>query len=163
MKVFFFFRVAATWQIYTLLIQLPTYFKFIHGFDIRMSGILSGGPHFLRMGFSYIFSAFVDYLQRSGTLSRTNVRKFSVFVSSILCGSMTIGLAYAGCDYNMAIILTTISITLLGAQSGGALPCFIDLSPNYSSILLGISLTISSLPGILSSHIVGVLTNGQVS
>ncbi|XP_037044095.1 sialin-like isoform X2 [Bradysia coprophila] len=152
---------GSVWQLYTLMIQLPTYFKFIHGFDIRMSGLFSGGPHFLRMGFSYIFSSFVDYLLHSKSLSRTNARKVAVFVSCIFSGSLCIGLAYAGCNSNLVIVLTTASIALLGAQSAGTLPSFVELASNYSSILLGISQTICVLPGILSSHIVGVLTNNQ--
>ncbi|XP_037044101.1 sialin-like isoform X2 [Bradysia coprophila] len=152
---------GSSWQLYTLVIQLPSYYKFIHGFDIRMSGLFSGGPHFLRMGFSYIFSSFVDYLLHSKSLSRTNARKFAVFVSCILSGTMCIGSAYAGCNSSLVIVLTTASITLLGAQTAGILPSFVELAPNYASILLGISLTICVLPGILSSHIVGVLTNNQ--
>lgn len=145
------------------MIQSPTYFKFIHGFDFRMSGILSGAPHLLRMGFSYIFSAYIDYLIQSKTLTTSNARKFSVFVTCIVGGAFSIGLAYSGCNSVMAIVFASLSVIMLGAQASGILSTIVDLSPNYSSILMGICLTICVLPGTFSSYIVGVLTNNMVS
>ncbi|KAJ6646778.1 Sialin [Pseudolycoriella hygida] len=152
---------GSVWQILTLMIQLPSYFKLIHNFDYSVSGLLSGGPYILRMGFSYIFSSLIDYLLRSKTLTRTNARKFAVFVNSILSGFVVMLLAYSGCNSTAAIVLSSVAITLLGAQASGFLCCFVDLAPNFSSILMGMALTISVLSGTVSSHIVGVLTNNN--
>lgn len=43
------------------------------------------------------------------------------------------GLAYAGCDYTLAIILMTSAVAIHGAVSTGPLASFVDLSPNYAS------------------------------
>lgn len=68
------------YALFTLLTQSPTYFRFIHGWGIEMTGILSGLPHLLRVGFSMAFSHFGDYMLTSGKMSRNNVRKLATFV-----------------------------------------------------------------------------------
>jgi hypothetical protein len=67
------------WGLFTLLTQAPTYFRFIHGWGIEMTGILSGLPHLLRVGFSIVFSNFGDYLLRNDKMSRNNVRRLATF------------------------------------------------------------------------------------
>lgn len=69
------------WGLFTLLTQAPTYFRFIHGWGIEMTGILSGLPHLLRVGFSIVFSNFGDYLLSNNKMSRNNVRRLATFFS----------------------------------------------------------------------------------
>lgn len=68
------------WCLFTMLTQAPTYFRLIHGWSIEMTGILSGLPHLLRVGFSIIFSIFGDYLLSNGKMTRNNVRRMATFV-----------------------------------------------------------------------------------
>lgn len=72
------------WGLFTILTQAPTYFRFIHGWGIEMTGILSGLPHLLRVGFSMIFSYFGDYLLSNNKMSRKNVRRLATFFSEYL-------------------------------------------------------------------------------
>lgn len=160
---FTFVRTGGVWVLFTMMTQLPTYFKFIHGLDYRMSGFLSGLPHILRMMFSYILSIFLDYLLRTKRMTRTNVRKLAVFCNCIICGIFTIILAYAGCDHIMAIVLVSLAMMMLGAQACGPLSSFVDLASNFSSISFGISATICVLTGTFSSYIVGILTLNNVT
>lgn len=150
------------WAVFTLIIQLPSYFKFIHGFNFQMSGLIAGLPHILRMVFSYVLAIYLDYLLRTNKMTRTNVRKLAVFIDCILSGILTIALAYVGCNYTIAFVLVTLAMTLLGAQSAGPLASMVDLAPRYSSILLGISATVCVLSGTISSYIVGILTLNNV-
>jgi len=69
------------WGLFTLVTQAPTYFRFIHGWGIEMTGILSGVPHLLRVAFSIGFSNFGDYLLRTNKMSRDNVRRLATFFS----------------------------------------------------------------------------------
>jgi MFS transporter, ACS family, solute carrier family 17 (sodium-dependent inorganic phosphate cotransporter), member 5 len=71
------------WGLFTVVIQAPTYFRFIHGWGIEMTGILSGLPHLLRVGFSIVFGKIADYLLSRNKMSRNNVRKLAVFVCKI--------------------------------------------------------------------------------
>lgn len=72
------------WGLFTLLAQTPTYFRFIHGWGIEMTGILSGLPHLLRVAFSIVFSNFGDYLLSNGKISRNNLRRLATFISKFL-------------------------------------------------------------------------------
>lgn len=143
--------------------QAPTYFKIIHGWDIKMIGLLSGIPHLMRMLFAYFFSIFGDYLLRTDRMSTTNVRKLATFVCSIVKGIFVIGIAYSGCNSTMAVVFLTIATALHGAVSTGALASVVDISPNFSGVVLGLCGMVAVLPGFISPYIVGYLTYGNVS
>lgn len=144
------------------MVQLPTYFKQVIGFNMENTGLLSGIPQLTRVIFGYMFSMVADYLLRTEKMSRTNVRKLATFVTTILSGIFVILFAYAGCNVDIAVILVIISITLSGAITAGPLASIIDMSPNFSGVICGIIGTISILPGFLSPFIVGVLTYEKV-
>lgn len=142
--------------------QAPTYFKNIHGWDINIIGLLSGIPHLMRMLFAYFFSIFGDYLLKTNKMSTTNVRKLATFVCSIVKGLFVIGIAYSGCNTTMAVVFLTIATALHGAVSTGALASVVDLSPNFSGVLLGLCGMVGVFAGFISPLIVGVLTHNNV-
>lgn len=76
----------------------------------------------------------------------------------ILNGFAVIGLAFSGCDVTMAIVLMTLSLTLHGAVSTGALSSVVDIGPNYAGITLGIVSSLGTMTGFVSPIIVGYLT-----
>lgn len=149
------------WGLFTLMTQAPTYFKIIHGWNIKMTGILSGFPHIMRMLFAYVFSLFGDYLLRTEKMSRTNVRKMATFCCCIIKGCFVICLAYSGCSSTTAVIFLTLATAVHGSVSTGPLASIVDISPNHASIVLGISGMIGVIPGFISPAIVGALTLGN--
>lgn len=76
----------------------------------------------------------------------------------ILNGFAVIGLAYAGCDVIMAIVLMTASLALHGAVSTGALSSIVDIAPNYAGITLGVVSALGTMTGFVSPIVVGYLT-----
>lgn len=142
--------------------QAPTYFKIIHGWDIQIIGLLSGIPHLMRMLFAYFFSMYGDYLLRTNKMSTTNVRKLATFVCSIVKGLFVIGIAYSGCNSIMAMVFLTIATALHGAVSTGALASVVDISPNFSGVVLGLCGMVGILPGFISPWIVGIMTYQNV-
>lgn len=151
------------WGLFTLLTQAPTYFKVIHGWSVKMTGLLCGIPHFARMSFAYGFSSIGDWLLRTDRMSRTRVRKLAGTFSLLINGLFVIGLAFSGCNSVVAIVFITLATGAQGAVSTGPLANIIDISPNYSGVILGIASLITTIPGILSPYIVGKLTIGNVS
>lgn len=79
---------GSVFGLFTVMTQAPTYFRFIHGWGIEMTGILSGLPHFLRVVFSMIFSCIGDYLLSSQKMTRNNVRRLATFVSKFSSSSV---------------------------------------------------------------------------
>lgn len=127
-----------------------------------MTGLLCGIPHLMRMLFAYIFSIFADSLLRKNKMSRTNVRKIAGAVSTVINGLFTLGLAFSGCNSMAAMIFLTLATMAHGAVSTGPLASIIDLSPNFSAVILGLTGTISICAGFVSPYVVGKLTLGNV-
>ncbi|CAL7935035.1 unnamed protein product [Xylocopa violacea] len=149
---------GVTWCLFTLITQAPTYFNFIHGWNINTTGIISGAPHILRMVFSYYYAIMSDWLICNNKMSLTNVRKLATFVCTGLQGFFTILLAYSGCHPTLAIVFMTAGMAVSGAISASTLASIVDMGPNYASVLLGFSGMIVIVSGFLSPVVVGVLT-----
>ncbi|XP_061389143.1 sialin-like [Musca vetustissima] len=149
------------WGLFTLMTQAPTYFRVIHNWNIRATGILSGLPHLMRMIFAYFFSLFADYLLKTEKMSRTNLRKLATAICCIVKGLVVVALAYFGHNSTAAIVLLTVATMFHGAVSSGPLASIVDIAPNFAGIVLGISGMIGVLPGFISPYIVGILTLGN--
>ncbi|KAK0182211.1 hypothetical protein PV327_000372 [Microctonus hyperodae] len=152
---------GATWGFYTLLAQGPTYFSFIHGWDINMTGIIAGAPHILLMLFSYGFGVLSDWLLEKKKMTLTGIRKLSMFMCTLVQAIFTVGLALSGCHSMLAVFFMITGTVMTGAVSSGSIANLVDLSPNFGSILLGICGLIANGAGALSPLIVGLLTNGN--
>lgn len=127
-----------------------------------MTGILSGLPHITRMIVAYLFSMLGDYLLRTEKMSRTNVRKMATTLCCIVNGLFVLALSFSGCNSIAAVIFLTLATAVHGAVTTGPLAGIVDLSPNYSGVLLGLSGMVGVLPGFISPAIVGRLTLGNV-
>ncbi|XP_072755550.1 putative inorganic phosphate cotransporter [Anoplolepis gracilipes] len=152
---------STAWGFFTLMTQAPTYFNFIHGWNINTTGILAGAPHIVRMIFSYFFSIMSDWLLRTKRMSLTNVRKLATFVCTGVQGVLIMALGFSGCHPLFAIVFMMTGTAVNGAISAATLTTFVDLSPNYASVLLGFANMIIVCAGFLSPAIVGILTNNN--
>jgi nitrate/nitrite transporter NarK len=146
------------WGYFTIITQGPTYFRFIHGWGIEMTGILSGLPHLLRVLCAIAFGNFCDYLLSTNKMTRTNIRRLATVLSTVLNGLAVFGVAYSGCNVTMSVFFLTLSMLFHGAVSSGALASVVDISPNYASIVLGIVSTFGIATGFISPIIVGYIT-----
>ncbi|XP_035901461.1 sialin [Anopheles stephensi] len=150
------------WGLFTLMTQAPTYFNNVHGWNIEMTGLLSGIPHLCRMLFAYVFSIVGDHLLKHELMSRTGVRKMGGTLCCVVNGIFVFVLACSGCNSLMATIFLTLATTVHGAVSTGPLANLVDMSPRYAGILLGFSGMITVVPGFVSPIIVGMLGNHTV-
>ncbi|XP_046988255.1 sialin-like [Schistocerca americana] len=146
------------WGMFTILTQAPTYFRNVHGWSVQKVGFFSGLPHVCRTSFAIIVGYVCDHLLSSGKLSVTAVRKLAGFITNILQGIFMLGLAFSGCNSVMATICLTAALTVSGAETSGSLATYIDLSPNFAGVLMGIGNMICVTPGFLSAAVVGALT-----
>lgn len=152
---------GVAWGILTFMTQAPSYFNYIHGWNVHSTGVLSGLPHILRMIFSYTFGVLSDWLLKTKRMSLTNVRKLATFMCTILQGLLTLGLSWSGCHSNLAILFMMTGTAVNGAVSSGSLATFVDLSSNYASVLLGFCNLISTSSGFISPILVGLLTTNN--
>lgn len=81
------------------------------------------------------------------------------FVAAMVGNSFAvIGLAFSGCNVMLAIVFMTLSLTLHGAVSTGALSSTVDIAPNFAGVTLGIVSTFGTISGFVSPIVVGFLT-----
>ncbi|XP_043281754.1 sialin-like [Venturia canescens] len=149
------------WGFFTLLAQAPSYFNYIHGWSLHMTGILSGLPHLALMAFALLIATLGDYLLRSKAMSLSAVRKLATILATGGQGLMLIGLSFSGCRPNLAVTFMILGTAMNGAMSTGTISNVVDLSPNYAGVLLGIMNLVCMATAFLSPMIVGLLTNNN--
>ncbi|KAG5675888.1 hypothetical protein PVAND_005753 [Polypedilum vanderplanki] len=146
------------WGYYTMLTQLPMYMRDILDFDVTKSGFLSALPYLVQTIIVYISGFLADFVQKKNILTTTQVRKYFNTTSFV---SQTIFLLIAAFVSNTPTIVACISMTVgIGALAmSGWLANTLDIAPQFGSIILGISNTLATLPGIVSPILSGYIAS----
>lgn len=61
----------------------------------------------------------------------------------------------------MVAFVIVMAVALLGSSIRSIVINTLDLSPNYSEVLMGLANSIVALPGIISPYLVGIITTHQ--
>ncbi|XP_055346973.1 sialin-like [Paramacrobiotus metropolitanus] len=150
---------GGTWAFFTLLTNLPTYLNNMLHFDLEANGLLSALPYLTVALCTQASSVISDWLRQKGHLSTTTVRKGSQLLGLVVPSLCLIGVGFT-CNSYIAMALLVVGVGLGGMAFAAVSANFIDLSPQYAGILLGISQTPAMLPGIVAPYVVGVITGG---
>lgn len=144
------------WGFYTLLTQLPKYLKDIYSYDLGKSGFLSALPYLLMSVLIQFSGQWADWFLVKKYLTTTQVRK--VFNCAGFLSQTVFMLIAAFWSHPIGSIFCLTMAVGLGAM---AWPGFsvnhLDLAPQHASILMGISNTFATLPGIISPTITGYI------
>uniref|UniRef100_A0A672HXB2 Sialin n=1 Tax=Salarias fasciatus TaxID=181472 RepID=A0A672HXB2_SALFA len=146
------------WTFYTLLTLLPTYMKDILGFSIQQNGILSALPYVGCAIFALLSGQVADYLRETCLYRTVVVRKCFSLIGMIGPAVFLVAAGYTGCDYVLAISFLTISSSLGGISASGFNINHLDIAPSYAGILLGITNTFATIPGMVGPVIARSLT-----
>ena len=142
------------WGFYTLLTCLPMFLRDVLGYSLDTAGFLASFPYILMAMVVQVSGYLADTIRADGKLSTTHIRKL------FTCG------AYLGQAFFMtltALIMTRgTSITFLSLALGlGGLTWagfgvnHLDVAPRYAAILMGISNTVGTIPGIIVPSLTG--------
>lgn len=155
---------AYCWGYNTYLTIIPLYMQDILEYDPN------GHHHTLLTSISYILITLLllplgylaDWLQMNNYLSTTQVRKFFNNISFFLQMAL---LLMSGYFKDLATVITCSSLSVgVGALAmSGFLANSLDIAPNYSSIILGISNSFAVLPGFLLPLLSGSIIRTPVS
>uniref|UniRef100_A0A3B3RGQ7 Sialin n=1 Tax=Paramormyrops kingsleyae TaxID=1676925 RepID=A0A3B3RGQ7_9TELE len=134
------------WTFYTLLTLLPTYMSDILGFSIQQGGAVCPVPFCGRAG-TNVSS------ELCGVISL-------VFESPGMIGPAVflVATGYTGCNYVLAIVFLTVSSSLGGLTASGFNINHLDIAPSYAGILLGITNSFATIPGMVGPVIARALT-----
>ncbi|XP_021099391.1 sialin isoform X2 [Heterocephalus glaber] len=146
------------WTFYTLLTLLPTYMKEILRFNVQENGFLSALPYFGSWLCMILSGQAADSLRAKWNFSTLCVRRTFTLIGMIGPAVFLVAAGFIGCDYSLAVTFLTISTTLGGLCSSGFSINHLDIAPSYAGILLGITNTFATIPGMVGPVIAKSLT-----
>ncbi|XP_012787603.1 sialin isoform X1 [Sorex araneus] len=149
---------SSNWTFYTLLTLLPTYMNEILRFNIQENGVLSAVPYFGCWVCMILSGQLADNLRAKWNFSTICVRRTFTLIGMIGPAVFLIAAGYIGCNYSLAVAFLSISTTLAGFCSSGFSINHLDIAPSYAGILLGITNTFATIPGMVGPIIAKSLT-----
>jgi len=145
------------WTFYTLLTETPSYLADILHFDIAENGFISALPYLMEWIIIVLGGMVADHLRRQYLSTRIVRRLFNSagMFCQLLC---LLGLAYVGCDRNLAVFLLIGATGFSGLSISGYMSNHLDIAPDYSGVLMGLSNCAGTIPGFMGPLMVGSFT-----
>lgn len=136
--------------------------KSVLHFNIKQNALLSALPYFVMMCVSLILSPLADWLTNKRILKVEFSRK--LFNTIGLWGPMCalVALAYTT-NSTLAVALVTIAVGINAATYLGFQINHLDLAPNHSGTLMGITNCSANIMSIIAPLLVGFVLNDAVS
>uniref|UniRef100_A0A673NRB8 Sialin n=1 Tax=Sinocyclocheilus rhinocerous TaxID=307959 RepID=A0A673NRB8_9TELE len=149
------------WTFYTLLTLLPTYMNDILGFSIQQNGMLSALPYLGCWLLALLGGQLADLLREKYLIRTVIVRKAFTIVGMVGPAVFLVAAGYTGCNYVLAIAFLTLSSSLGGVSASGFNINHLDIAPSYAGILLGITNSFATIPGMVGPVIARSLTKSN--
>lgn len=151
---------AETWGLYTLITQLPTFLKDAMNYDLHNAGFLSATPYLALAILLFVFGYLADWVQMKKYLTTTQVRRYFNCLGFLLQGIFMLLAAY------LLHPVWSIVCIILAVGFGALVFCgycvnALDIAPQFASIIMGISNTFGTIPGIISPTLTGVLVKNK--
>ncbi|CAG9801296.1 unnamed protein product [Chironomus riparius] len=153
---------AENWGVYTMLTQLPLFFKHNLEFDLSGSGFIAAVPYLVLGIMLFLVGYLADWFQERKILTTSQVRRYFNCLAFV---SQTTFMMLAAYQQNRVLIIVFITF---GASLGALSICgygvnHLDIAPQYASVLMGISNTVATIPGIISPLIAGFIVTEQTN
>ncbi|RWR91031.1 putative anion transporter 6, chloroplastic isoform X1 [Cinnamomum micranthum f. kanehirae] len=148
---------CGSWGHYTCLSWLPTYFSEELDLNLTEAAWVSVLPPLASFLVTSIAAPFADNLISTG-VETTMVRKICqtiAFMSPAVC--MTLSSLDLGLPPWEVVLILTAGLALSSFALSGLYCTHQDISPEYASILLGITNTVGAVPGIVGVALTGYL------
>ncbi|KAL1129024.1 hypothetical protein AAG570_013556 [Ranatra chinensis] len=146
------------WGLFTVATDLPKYTKGIIHFSITDNGVLSAAPYLMMCLFANICGWIVDWLIGPKEINLNIVRKIFGTIGAVGPAIGILAASYSGCNKVLVTSFFIIGMGLMGAYIPSVTIIPMDMSPNYTGVLIGFSGCISSISGIFVPYIIGLLT-----
>jgi ACS family sodium-dependent inorganic phosphate cotransporter len=151
------------WALYLLISWLPSYFREALGLSISNASLFAAAPWLATFVTANLTAITADKAIASG-VPVILVRRLSISVALVGI-AVFLMLARDVHSPTMALTLVCAATGCLGIGMAGFLPNWLDIAPRHSAVLVGISNTIATIPGIAGVAITGWLidTTGTYS
>ncbi|MGR8919480.1 MAG: ACS family MFS transporter [Gammaproteobacteria bacterium] len=148
---------CSNWALYMLLAWLPSYFHGQLGLSIMSAGIYSAAPWLTMFVVGNLGGVLADKLHRGG-MSLTAVRKL-MQVTGLVGGAACLLAVQNVTETGPALALMCGALGLLAFTWSGFVPNHLDIAPRYADVLMGITNTAGTVPGIIGVAITGWLVD----
>lgn len=148
---------CSNWGFYMLLAWLPSYFRGALGLSIMNAGLFSAAPWLTMFVVGNLGGMLTDRLVKRG-VGMTVLRKTMQITG--LVGSAAFLLAARDVSSPMlAMGLMCGALGFLALTWSGFVPNHLDIAPRYADVLMGITNTAGTIPGIIGVVITGWLVD----
>jgi MFS transporter, ACS family, solute carrier family 17 (sodium-dependent inorganic phosphate cotransporter), other len=144
---------ATTWSLYMLLSWLPSYFRENLGLSMKSAGLYAAAPWVVNLLVSNSVAYVADKLVARGT-GLLLVRQTLIVGGLLGLAVFLLALREVRAP-DLALALICVATGFLAFVTCGLAPNTIEIAPNHASLLMGISNTIATLPGVF-----GVVATG---
>nr|CAI5823959.1 unnamed protein product [Callosobruchus analis] len=150
------------WGFWLLLTEIPNYMSHVMNFNIKSNSMLSALPYFVLWLLSFIFSYLADMFINKNLLTVGATRKLFNSIGMLV---PAIALVFLGnSDYHdadKAVALLVIAVGFNSAVLCGFNVNHIDISPNHSGTIMGITNGTSNIFGIVAPLVVQFLVTSE--
>ncbi|KAK7865845.1 hypothetical protein R5R35_003964 [Gryllus longicercus] len=146
---------------YMILTELPSFMKHVLHKNIKENAGIAAIPYFLMWVVSVVLATALDRLRTRGSITTSTARKIATGIASVIPAACLVGISFIKCDADAGTALIIVAVTSIGGMFVGFLANHIDIAPNFAGMLMAITNTIATLPGIFVPMIVGHLTTGH--
>ncbi len=148
---------CSNWVLYMLLAWLPSYFRSTLDLSIINAGIFSAAPWLTMFIVGNLGGLAADRMVKGG-MSLTAVRK--TMQCTGLLGSAACLLAVQNVtEPYLALTLMCGALGIAALTWSGFVPNHLDIAPRYADVLMGITNTFGTVPGIIGVAITGWLVD----
>ena len=151
-----------TWGFFTMMTQLPSYMDEVLHFNLKNSAVISSLPYLAFTLVAFTSGFLADWIFKKNFLTITQIRKyFNNF--ALLCQMTFLLIAAFSTDKTIIIVCISLSVGLGGFITSGIFANTLDIAPQFSSIIYGISSTFAVIPGMVSPPLSGYIAVTPVS
>jgi ACS family sodium-dependent inorganic phosphate cotransporter len=148
---------CSNWGLYLLLAWLPSYLKKMQGLSIEYAGLVSAIPWLIMFIMINLGGWIADNMIKHG-ITLTTVRKTMQTIG--LGGSAVFFLLASGSSSGVSpVLLMCGALGFTGFTLSGYASNHIDIAPRYADVLVGITNTAGTVPGIIGVIIAGWLVD----
>lgn len=150
---------CANWTLYMAITWLPSYFSKVQGQSIANVGLYSAAPWFTMLVMTNVVGWIADGMIKRGT-SLTLVRKLMQTIG-LVGSSAFLLLTIDASSPVQALALLCGALGALAFTWSGFSPNHLDIAPRYAGVLMGITNTVATLPGIVGVALTGWLIDAS--
>lgn len=146
---------ASNWAFYMLLSWLPSYFRDVQHLSVQNAGFFSAAPWLTMFVMANVAGWLADRLIRRG-VSTTHVRKGMQIGGMLVSAGFLLAIRGIG-DPHTAVWMMCGALGFMAFTWAGYSPNHLDIAPRYADVLMGVTNTFGTLPGVIGVAVTGWL------